>query len=61
MSYDQIAHFIKIGGTVGFTAVFVLAILYALWPKNKARFERAANLPLQSDEYPVMDDPETES
>jgi len=46
MSYDILAHFIKMGGTVFFTGFFTLTILYALWPKNKARFERAAQLPL---------------
>lgn len=55
MSYDQIAHIIKIGGTVAFTGVFVLAILYALWPKNRERFVRAAHLPLQSDDTPDLD------
>lgn len=54
MSYDQIAHIIKIGGTVAFTAVFVGAVLYALWPKNKARFDRAAQMPLQDDGGPEM-------
>lgn len=46
MSYDQIAHFIKIGGTVAFTSVFVIAIVYALWPSNRAKFDRAAQQPL---------------
>lgn len=54
MGYDQIAHFVKIGGTVVFTAVFVSAILYALWPKNKARFDHAAHIPLQGGEIPDM-------
>lgn len=54
MSYDQIAHFIKIGGTVVFTAVFVLAIIYAVWPGNRARFERAARLPLDSHDKPEI-------
>lgn len=55
MGYDQIAHFVKIGGTVTFTAVFVAAIFYALWPKNKARFDHAAHIPLLGDEAPDMD------
>lgn len=55
MGYDQIAHLVKIGGTVAFTAVFVGAILYALWPKNKDRFDRAASIPLQSSDAPEMD------
>jgi cytochrome c oxidase cbb3-type subunit 4 len=54
MGYDQIAHVVKIGGTVAFTSVFVCAIFYALWPKNKARFDHAANIPLQSNDGPDM-------
>ena len=56
MSYDQIAHVIKIGGTVVFTAVFVGAIIYALWPKNKPKFDRAARMPLQDTDAPDMTD-----
>ncbi|WP_298917419.1 cbb3-type cytochrome c oxidase subunit 3 [uncultured Algimonas sp.] len=59
MSYDQIAHIIKVGGTVAFTAVFIGAIFYALWPKNKARFDRAAHLPLETDDNPELSDGET--
>lgn len=54
MSYDTIAHFIKIGGTVAFTSVFVVSIIYALWPGNKERFDRAAQLPLQTNDTPEV-------
>lgn len=54
MSYDVLAHFIKMGGTVFFTGFFVCAIIYALWPKNKTRFERAAQLPLLNDDRPEI-------
>ncbi|GHA86184.1 hypothetical protein GCM10009069_06740 [Algimonas arctica] len=59
MGYDQIAHVVKIGGTVVFTTVFVAAIFYALWPKNKARFDRAAHIPLQANDAPDLDAGET--
>lgn len=55
MTYDLLAHFIKIGGTVAFTSVFVLAIVYALWPQNRERFERAAHLPLETHDAPETD------
>lgn len=55
MGYDQIAHVVKMGGTVAFTTVFVAAIFYALWPKNKARFDRASNIPLQVNDAPDVD------
>lgn len=54
MSYDQIAHIIKMGGTVAFTAVFTLSILYALWPGNRERFDRAARLPLDQTDKPEL-------
>lgn len=59
MDYDQIAHVVKIGGTVAFTSVFVCAIFYALWPKNKARFDHAAQIPLQGNDAPDVDAGET--
>lgn len=54
MSYDILAHYVKIGGTVVFTSVFVVSIAYALWPGNKERFNRAAQLPLQSNDTPEV-------
>lgn len=54
MSYDVLAHFIKMGGTVFFTGFFLCAIFYALWPKNKTRFERAAHLPLLTEDRPEI-------
>jgi len=56
MSYDVLAHFIKMGGTVFFIGFFVLAIIYALWPKNKARFDQAAQIPLSDDDRPLSGD-----
>lgn len=54
MSYDTLAHVIKLGGTVAFFSIFVLAIIYALWPKNKALFKRAASLPLRDSDAPEI-------
>jgi len=54
MSYDTLAHIVKLSGTVFFTGFFVLTIIYALWPKNKARFDRAAQLPLLNDDHPEI-------
>lgn len=54
MSYDILAHYIKIGGTVFFTGFFTLAIVYALWPKNKTRFDQASQLPLEGDDRPKV-------
>jgi cytochrome c oxidase cbb3-type subunit 4 len=54
MSYDALAHVIKLGGTVAFFGIFVLSIVYALWPKNKARFDHAATLPLNDSDTPEL-------
>jgi len=54
MSYDFLSHIIKIGGTVFFTGFFTLAIIYALWPKNKTRFDKAAQIPLSDDDRPKL-------
>lgn len=54
MNYDSLAHIVKISGTVFFAGFFTLTILYALWPKNKARFDRAAQLPLNDIDQPEI-------
>jgi cytochrome c oxidase cbb3-type subunit 4 len=46
-------HASALAGTVGllfFIALFSVAVLYALWPANKQKFERLARLPLDEDE-----------
>jgi cytochrome c oxidase cbb3-type subunit 4 len=32
-----------------FVAIFVAIVTYALWPRNKAAFDKAARLPLRED------------
>jgi cytochrome c oxidase cbb3-type subunit 4 len=32
-----------------FVALFVAAVIYALWPRNRATFDHAAKLPLRED------------
>lgn len=54
MSYDSLAHIVKISGTVFFTGFFTFTIFYALWPKNKAKFNRAARLPLLDTDHPEI-------
>jgi cytochrome c oxidase cbb3-type subunit IV len=36
-------------GLVYFVAVFLAVCIYAFWPRNRARFERAALTPLRED------------
>ena len=52
MTYEQVASFTQVGALVGFVAMFVAVLVYAFWPGNKKRFERAARLPLEKDPEP---------
>jgi len=50
MTYETISRFVQQGGAVYFGLMFLAVLVYALWPKNKERFERAARLPLEEEE-----------
>jgi cytochrome c oxidase cbb3-type subunit 4 len=32
-----------------FVVMFIAVVVYALWPRNRAKFDKAARLPLQDD------------
>ena len=48
-SYTQAAEFAQTWGLVYFVLIFAGVLAYALWPKNRKRFEDAANIPLRED------------
>jgi cytochrome c oxidase cbb3-type subunit IV len=50
LSYETVARFAQQGGTVYFTLLFAAGLLYALWPRHKAAFQRLALLPLEDHE-----------
>ena len=50
MSYDEVATFSKSWGLVYLTVMFLVVCAYALWPRNKQKFDRAAQMPLDKDE-----------
>lgn len=52
MTYETLAYVIKMGGTIAFFSVFLVAIIYALWPSNRQKFQRAAAMPLLDSERP---------
>lgn len=50
LSYETVAMFAQQVGTLYFGAIFLLGVIYALWPGRKAVFDHAAQLPLEDDE-----------
>ncbi len=52
MNYEQVASFTQIAALLLFVAIFVGVVIYAFWPGNEKRFERAARLPLEKDPEP---------
>lgn len=49
-SYEQMLAFSQSWGSVYFMIIFAAVCVYALWPSNKAKFDKAARVPLQDDE-----------
>jgi cytochrome c oxidase cbb3-type subunit 4 len=58
MTYSTLASFAQTWGLVLFVAFFLGVIVYAVWPGNRSRFNRAAHMPLDDSERPL--DPRTE-
>lgn len=50
MSYESFASFAQTWGLLMFVAAFAAVVAYALWPKNKQRFDEAARIPLNDDD-----------
>ena len=42
MTYEDWSHFAQDWGTIYFVAIFLVALGYALWPRNGRDFKRAA-------------------
>jgi cytochrome c oxidase cbb3-type subunit 4 len=49
MTYEAMAAFAQTWGLAFLVVLFVAAVAYALWPKNRERFRRAASEPLRED------------
>ncbi len=47
--YVELANFAQTWGLLYFLSVFLGILVYAMWPKNKQRFDDAARIPLQED------------
>ena len=50
MTYETLARFAQQGGSIYFSALFVAVLIYALWPRNRTRFDAAARIPLDEED-----------
>jgi cytochrome c oxidase cbb3-type subunit 4 len=50
MTYETISRIAQQGGTVYFALLFLVGFAYAMWPKKRDEFHRAAQLPLEEDD-----------
>ncbi len=49
MDFASTLHFAQTSGLVYFLAIFIGVLFYALRPKAKAKFDRAARMPLEEE------------
>jgi cytochrome c oxidase cbb3-type subunit IV len=50
MTYFDLAVFSKTWGMIFLIVLFLSAVTYALWPSNKNKFSKAAQMPLFDEE-----------
>jgi cytochrome c oxidase cbb3-type subunit 4 len=50
MSYEQAAHLAQTWGLVVLALLFAGAVIYALWPGNREKFQSAARAPLNDED-----------
>jgi cytochrome c oxidase cbb3-type subunit 4 len=50
MTYESVAKFVQQGDTVFFVLMFAVVLVYAFWPKNREKFEKAARAALDAEE-----------
>jgi cytochrome c oxidase cbb3-type subunit 4 len=48
-TYRAFAEFAQTWGLVYFVAVFVVVLIYALWPSRQQQFDEDARIPLRED------------
>ncbi|HKN09772.1 MAG TPA: cbb3-type cytochrome c oxidase subunit 3 [Pseudomonadota bacterium] len=48
-TYRAVSEFAQTWGLAYFVGVFLIVLLYALWPSHQQQFEEAARLPLRED------------
>lgn len=50
MTYEDIRTAAALAGLILFILLFAGVLVYAFWPGNKRRFERASRIPLENDD-----------
>lgn len=45
LTYETVSRFTQQAGTLYFAVIFVVAVTWVLWPKNKKGFEEASRIP----------------
>jgi cytochrome c oxidase cbb3-type subunit IV len=48
-TYQMLASFAQTWGLVYFVIVFLIVLIYALWPSSRQKFDEAAHIPLRED------------
>jgi cytochrome c oxidase cbb3-type subunit 4 len=48
-TYKMLAEFAQTWGLLYFVTVFLVVLVYALWPSRKKQFDEAARMPLRED------------
>ncbi len=48
-TYRMLAEFAQTWGLAYFVSVFLLVLVYALWPSRRQQFDEAARMPLRED------------
>jgi len=48
-TYTALAEFAQTWGLLYFVLIFAGVVVYALWPRNRKRFDDAAQIPLRED------------
>ena len=50
MDYQTLSTFAQTWGLLYFVLIFAGVCLYAFWPRNKAKFDKASRMPLDEDD-----------
>ncbi|WP_282605530.1 cbb3-type cytochrome c oxidase subunit 3 [Pelagibius sp. Alg239-R121] len=49
MSYQDVLYASETYGLLYLMAMFAAVLVYAFWPRNRKKFEKAARMPLEED------------